>query len=345
MRYAKRIVACALLFVMLGCSCELNNAPSNPVDGTPLDSSSVSLEASSDMSSSASSEVSSNASVSSQLPEINHDDGVKRVAFTFDDGPSTTYTRKIVDKLNSYGGRGTFFVIGNLIGEQNGANIKYAVDNGCEIGIHAWSHKYSYSKCSDETYNSEINKTADVIRKYIPGYDIKLMRPVGGNITDERVRNSPYAVINWSIDSNDWRYKKQDTDTAVKNIYDNVMYDIEDGDIILFHEIYSNSWAGFCKIVDELDEQGYEFVTVSELLGKDGLKPGKKYLRREKPKAPESSKPTIETSSENASSKENGNNANSNNGNNGNNSNNGNNGNNSNNGNSENNGNGNGNNT
>ena len=285
MKYAKRIAACALIFIMLGCSCELNTAPNKPVDGTPIDSSTSSANASAEVSSEVSSEA-----VSSGLPNVDYSSGAKMVAFTFDDGPSTKYTRKIVDKLNSYGGRGTFFVIGNLIGEINGSNIKYAADNGCEIGIHAWSHEYNYSKCSEENYNREINKTADVIRKYIPDYDIKLMRPVGGAISSERIDGSPYSVINWSVDSNDWRYKKQDEATAVDNIYNNIMQDIEDGDIILMHEIYDNSWAGFCKVIDELHAQGYQFVTVSELFAEEGLEPGKKYLKRKKPESPESSK-------------------------------------------------------
>lgn len=293
MKFAKRIVACALIFIMLGCSCELNKAPDKPVDGTPIDSSSVSSNVSSQVSSSVSSSVLSSVSseassepVSSQLPKVDYSSGTKMVAFTFDDGPSTKYTRKIVDKLNSYGGRGTFFVIGNLIGEVNGSNIKYAADNGCEIGIHAWSHEYNYSKCSEETYNREINKTAEVIRKYIPGYEITLMRPVGGAISSERIANNPYSVINWSVDSNDWKYKKQDQATAVDNIYNNIMEDIGDGDIILMHEIYDNSWAGFCKVVEELDRQGYQFVTVSELFGKEKLEPGKKYLKRQKNDSP-----------------------------------------------------------
>ena len=247
MKYAKRIAACALIFIMLGCSCELNKAPNKPVDGTPIDSSTSSADVSVEVSSEVSSEA-----VSSGLPKVDYSSGAKMVAFTFDDGPSTKYTRKIVDKLNSYGGRGTFFVIGNLIGEINGSNIKYAADNGCEIGIHAWSHEYNYSKCSEENYNREINKTADVIRKYIPDYDIKLMRPVGGAISSERVADSPYSVINWSVDSNDWRYKKQDEATAVDNIYNNIMQDIEDGDIILMHEIYENSYQAF-KIIMKKD--------------------------------------------------------------------------------------------
>lgn len=210
----------------------------------------------------------------------NDSESTKRIAFTFDDGPSPTYTQKIVDKLASYGGKGTFFVIGNQIGEKNGAAIQYAVKNGCEIGIHAYTHNYSYKKCSEAKYKEELSKTADAIYKYLPDYNIKLMRPVGGAITDERVKSCDYSVIIWSVDSNDWRYKKPAGDSdQINTIYNNIIKDISDGDIILMHEIYKNSYEAFCMAADKLYNDGYRFVTVTELIGKESLQTGKKYKR------------------------------------------------------------------
>ncbi len=309
-----KIILCVLLVAVFACSCEIdsgiNNKPVKPADGTPISSeassepqsSSGAASDTSDSSSAANSsstagvssdQVSSIGSASSAETEdatsegtssaTPNNSGVKYVAFTFDDGPSNTYTRKIVDKLNSYGGTGTFFVIGNLIGDKNGANIQYAVQNGCEIGIHAWTHNYSYKTCSDAKYNEEISKTADVIHKYLPDYNITLMRPVGGAITDARVKSSPYSVINWSVDSNDWRYKRNTSRTKAENvqiIYNNIMKQVGDGDIILMHEIYENSYEAFCKVAEDLNKQGYKFVTVTELIGKDNLQAGRKYLRR-----------------------------------------------------------------
>lgn len=209
---------------------------------------------------------------------VNSSDGIKRIAFTFDDGPSPTYTTQIVDKLASYGGKGTFFVIGNQIGEKNGAAIQYAVNNGCEIGIHAYTHNYSYKKCSDSKYKEELSKTSNAIHKYLPDYDITLMRPVGGAITDERVKTSDYSVIIWSIDSNDWRYKKPAGDSnQINTIYNNIIKNVGDGDIVLMHEIYKNSYEAFCMAADKLYNDGYRFVTVTELIGEDSLQSGKKY--------------------------------------------------------------------
>ena len=64
----------------------------------------------------------------------------KKVAVTFDDGPNGSMTYKFVDKLKEYGAAATFFVVGNRMGQNNGAALKYAIENGCEVGLHSYSH-------------------------------------------------------------------------------------------------------------------------------------------------------------------------------------------------------------
>ena len=219
-------------------------------------------------------------SSSTQPTPSGNSGGIKYVAFTFDDGPSSTYTKKIVDKLASYNGRATFFVVGNLLNSKNGAAIQYAVQKGNEIGIHAYTHSYSYSKCSESTYKSELSKTADAIHKYLPNYNITLMRPVGGSISSSRAAACPYAVIKWNVDSNDWRYKKPaGSSDKINTIYNNTVKNVKNGDIILMHEIYKNSYEAFCKAADKLYNNGFRFVTVTELIGKSNIKPGKIYSR------------------------------------------------------------------
>ena len=131
----------------------------------------------------------------------------KRVAITFDDGPQDydDRTKKIVDELELYGFHATFFVVGQRV--TNGDAITYAVEHGNEIGIHGFTHASDayYDSCPDDRYEREISKTAAAIHKYLPDYDIKLMRPVGGRISQERINSSPYDVIMWSVDSNDWQ--------------------------------------------------------------------------------------------------------------------------------------------
>ncbi len=207
----------------------------------------------------------------------------KYVAFTFDDGPAyqNGLTKKFVDELAKYDGEATFFLIGDRINSTTAKNLTYAVERGWELGIHAFTHKYSFgSGCSDDLYSSEIQKTEDAIHKYLPDYEIKLFRPPYGELPADRTKESPYAVILWSVDSRDWEYSGASTpekrDENVQTIVYEVLSNVQDGSIVLMHEIYNNSYLAFCEILKELDKEGYEFVTVSELLG-DKFEAGKKF--------------------------------------------------------------------
>jgi len=217
----------------------------------------------------------------------------KRVAITFDDGPqyyNGEETKSIVDELVKYGFSATFFMVGNRI-QRNDDLLPYIVENGCEIGIHAYTHSNYYDTCTDEVYEMELTKTAAAIHNQIPDYEITLMRPVGGRISYNRQKSCPYSVIMWSVDSDDWnnRYSAsrcecdedagiicEDCQSTVDTIVDNVMSQVSDGDIILLHDIYQSTYDATVVILRMLYEEGYEVVTVSELLG-DRLEPGSKH--------------------------------------------------------------------
>ena len=207
----------------------------------------------------------------------------KRVAITFDDGPqyaNNEETKRIVDELAKYGFTATFFVVGNRIA--GGDALKYAVDNGNEIGIHAFTHDHYYDTCEDEVYKNEIDNTLKEIHKQLPDYQVKLMRPVGGRITPERAAASTYAIIQWSVDSDDWNNKfapgdtDEDTERKINQTVSNVMDSVKDGDIILMHDIWSYTFEATVRLLKALDEAGYEVVSVSELLG-DSLEAGVEY--------------------------------------------------------------------
>ncbi len=219
------------------------------------------------------------------------DDGIDdgrpgRVALTFDDGPHVTRTKAIVDELSRYGYHATFFVVGNRVDGteySGGEAMRYAYDAGNEIAIHGYTHLKYYNTCSEAEYYNELNKTANAIRKYIPDYEIKLMRPIGGKITDERVAACEYSVIMWNIDSLDWENRYSDSSSQgakeqCDTIVNNVMSKVSDGSIILMHDIYQSTLDATIEIIRRLHEEGYEIVTVSELLG-DQLQPGVKYSR------------------------------------------------------------------
>ncbi len=196
------------------------------------------------------------------------DKNYKYIAFTFDDGPHYELTYKFADKLAEYGGVGTFYVVGNRIHGEQAKAMKYAYDLGNEIGIHGYTHEYYYDSCSDSRFKSELSKTAKLIKE-ITGEAPLTMRPIGGGITSSRVKSSGYVVVNWNVDSNDWRYtgRGSSKNQNINTIYNNVIKATDENDIILFHEIYYNSYDAFCKVIDKLYKKGYRFVTVSQLLG------------------------------------------------------------------------------
>lgn len=208
----------------------------------------------------------------------------KRVALTFDDGPQNYERRtcQIVDELSKYQYHATFFVVGNRIG--NGSALTYAVNAGNEIGIHGYTHEVYYGSCSDEEYREEITQTANAITDVLPDYEIKLMRPIGGDISNYRIVTSPYSVILWNVDSYDYNNKyysgisDEETQNRVNTTVENVMSAVSDGSIILMHDIYESTYDAVKIILQRLNEEGYEVVTVSELLG-DTLQPGQSYSR------------------------------------------------------------------
>ena len=199
----------------------------------------------------------------------------KRVALTYDDGPrqNADLTKKIIDELAKYDYHATFFVLGHRIA--NGEEILYMAQTGNEIGIHGYTHEVYYDTCSDAAFQREISDTAQKIYKYLPDYEIKLMRPIGGRITAERLAECPYAVIMWSVDSLDYEntyrpgISDEDAQKKIDTIVENVMSSVSDGDIILMHDIYESTYDATKVILERLHEEGYEVVTVSELLGED----------------------------------------------------------------------------
>lgn len=215
----------------------------------------------------------------------------KRVALTFDDGPHNVRTKKIADELEKYGFNATFFVVGNRVAAVNDNSLqydgaeamKYAADKGNEIGIHGYTHSVYYHQCSAQTYKSELADTKSAIQAVAKNYRVQLMRPIGGNITDERVAQCPYAVVMWSVDSLDWKYRDASDEATkeqnIETIVNNVMSKVSDGDVILMHDIYENTYEATKIILKRLYDEGYEVVTVSELFG-NNLEAGQKYSKR-----------------------------------------------------------------
>lgn len=210
----------------------------------------------------------------------------KVIALTFDDGPSLSVTPKILDLLEKYGAKATFFPVGYNLTESKMAYLRRALSMGCEIGNHSDSHPISLTRLTDEEILREITEVNRKLASLTEnGYVPKLMRPPGGNI-DRDVMEVLYSggvrmySILWNADSRDWEFNKRYLDgeityeQAVDGAVELVLSEARNGGIILMHDIKDITPAVLERVLESLSEEGYTFVTVSELfdfgdMGKD----------------------------------------------------------------------------
>lgn len=182
-------------------------------------------------------------------------DSKKMVALTFDDGPNYN-TNKVIDTLNKYGVKATFFVLGTKI-KGNEYILKKMSDSGMEIGNHTFNHLL-LTKYKEEKIKEEIDSTSNLIFETV-GKRPRLLRPSYGAF-NKRVKdasNSP--IIIWDIDTLDWKRHNS------KKIASRVLNRVHDGDIVLMHDIYSATANALDIIIPELLERGFDIVTVPEL--------------------------------------------------------------------------------
>ena len=181
----------------------------------------------------------------------------KVVALTFDDGPNPATTNQALDTLSKYGIKATFFVLGKNV-SGNEEILKRMKADGHVIGNHSWSHPV-LSKLSLDEAKKQINDTEAALTKVL-GSSSKLMRPPYGAITDD-IRNSlDLSFIMWDVDSLDWKSKNE------ASILTEIQRQVKNGSIILMHDIHVETVNALPKVIDYLKEQGYEFVTVPEML-------------------------------------------------------------------------------
>lgn len=182
-------------------------------------------------------------------------DGSKKIALTFDDGPGP-YTDSILEALKQVGGKATFFMVGTSV-KAYPEQVKHVYEAGCQIGNHTYDHP-TLTKCSDDKINKEVSQVQELVEK-LTGERPKLFRPPGGS-RDEHVRglvNMPFIL--WNVDTQDWKYRDSDY------VYNYVMKTVDKGDIILMHDIHKTSAQAAVRLIKELSAQGYELVTISEL--------------------------------------------------------------------------------
>ncbi len=180
----------------------------------------------------------------------------KVVALTFDDGPSE-YSEQILDVLKKYDACGTFFVVGNKA-ERYADTLRRMLEEGSEIGNHSYDHKL-LTRLTKEEFQDEINKTQEII-KNLTGFSPTLFRPTYGGYSDELKSYTDLTFVLWDVDSRDWEVK------TTSEILNNILPNVKSGSIILMHDNHGYALEALEKVLEDLQSQGYKFVTVSELL-------------------------------------------------------------------------------
>lgn len=187
----------------------------------------------------------------------------KLIAITFDDGPGA-YTAQLLDELAARDVKATFFVSGYRAANYP-ETLKRMVSEGHQLASHTQNHE-NLNTLSAAKIADEISRTQDYITA-AGGDNPAYIRPPYGNANKTVRAQAPSPLINWSVDPEDWKYHNADT------VCKNILAGSYDGAIILVHDIYQTSVNGALAAIDKLLEQGYEFVTVRDLLLRRGITP------------------------------------------------------------------------
>ena len=184
------------------------------------------------------------------------------VAITFDDGPVRGNTDRAVDLLNQYDARGTFFMVGEYM-ERYPELIEKVYHDGHDIGSHSYGHPYLTDKKTDVAW--EIGKTQEILQSVIPEADIEYVRPPYGSFNKSVREAVGLPLVMWSLDTLDW--KTRDPEATLKAVSENV----KDGDIILLHDLHVPSVDSLESVLPYLIENGYQIVSISELIEARGM--------------------------------------------------------------------------
>ena len=192
------------------------------------------------------------------------------LALTFDDGPGAR-TDELLEVLHDHNARATFFMLGKKV-VQYEDTVKKMFDYGNELGNHSWDHE-NLAYLDEDGIKAEINDTNKAVMK-AAGQKPTAMRPPYGSINSVVKENVGMPLIMWSIDTEDW--KTRNAQTSINMIMENA----KDGDIILMHDIHSQSVDAAIQLIPMLQEKGFQLVTVSEMAEAKGinLEKGAKYF-------------------------------------------------------------------
>ena len=212
------------------------------------------------------------AGVISTVGETRDTGDPKYVALTFDDGPSPRCTPQLLDGLKERGVRATFFVVGCQVVKDPDIVIRMAQE-GHQVGNHSYDHQ-ELDKLSCGAAEEDMRRNDELLQELLGEGDY-WVRPPYGLLSEEACAAAATPIINWSVDTEDWRTKDSG------KILDVIYRCTGDGDIVLLHDRYQNTVDAVLMAIEHLQQQGYVFVTVAELLEIKGIAPqaGETYRR------------------------------------------------------------------
>ena len=181
---------------------------------------------------------------------------VRTAALTFDDGPHPVWTPLLLDGLKERGVKATFFLVGENI-PGNEEIVERMVREGHLVGNHSYRHEQLTREGLEQVCQS-FEKTGQMIEE-IAGIRPEYARPPYGDWNEELECRTELTTVLWDVDSLDWSDKDR------RRITDKVCREIEDGDIVLMHDIFQSSQEAALDIIDRLSADGWQFVTADEL--------------------------------------------------------------------------------
>ena len=192
------------------------------------------------------------------LPVSASADGDKLIALTFDDGPSSSNTTRLLDGLKARGAHCTFFLVGQMA-ERSPGLVKRAWQEGHEIASHTYDHPAMTTK-TDAQIRQELQKTDAILDSAIGHNFSYMLRPPYGDYNQRVLKAANTPCFFWSMDTYDWKSQNADS------VYREFIKQVRDGSIALLHDTHSTSVTAALRAIDTLQADGYKFVTLSEML-------------------------------------------------------------------------------
>ena len=200
-----------------------------------------------------------------ELPIYSVETNEKKISISFDAAWGDQYTNDILDTLDSYNVKTTFFLV-EFWADRYPEMVKKIYDKGHEIGNHSATHP-KMSQLNEEQIIRELKKTEEKIEE-ISGYKTFLFRPPFGDYNDRLInvcRENGYYVIQWDVDSLDWK------ELGANQVVDRVTKNVKNGSIVLFHNNAKYVSEYLPLVLEKLKKEGYEIVPISELIYKDNF--------------------------------------------------------------------------